>query len=65
MIQIYEIESPKCIKCNGTDLIMVKVGAIIMCKGCTKSEFGKVHVIKIGTKEHETYKHWLDKWKHA
>jgi len=65
MIQIYEIESPQCFNCTTVEHQMIKVGAIIFCKKCKKKLFGDIHVIELGTKEHELYKELIEKYKNS
>lgn len=65
MIQIYNIASPVCFNCTKTEHIMIKVGAIIFCQKCKRELFGDVHVIEIGTKEHEVYKEYIEKYKNS
>ena len=67
MIKIRIIENSSCLSCGAVSPLMVRIGAFVMCKKCTKAEFGTKPngELKSDVENMNAYGIWLKKYKES
>lgn len=62
-LRVTEVYSLECVHCGDIDRVMVRVGALILCKSCHKHFFDGLTSIPTEGVYYESYKNLLNSWK--